>query len=182
MSEEKSWTKFRDPHGRLRTKSMFEETITPDLVARGIEPVYTLLTASKSKFGLPSVYDHFMNAKDPTGYTTATSMFESWLHWERIFSTKQLESYLTLWNSELAVAMKADAIKAMYVTAVTEGSKGITAAKYIAEKGWIKSTTLTKKEREKQDMDLQKAKIAAAQVDDDMKRMEEILSLRKNKK
>ena len=182
MNKKKSWTKFRDPYGRLRTKSMFEETITPDLIARGIEPVYTLMPAHKSKLGLPSVYDNFMNAKDPTGYTTATSMFESWLHWERIFSTKQLSSYLTLWNNELTVAMKSDAIKSMYVTAVTEGSKGTTAARYIIEKGWLKSTTLTKKEREKQNMDLQKAKLAAAQVEDDIKRMEEILTLRNHKK
>jgi len=127
---------------------------------------------------LPSVRDHYMRACDPTGYTTATALFEGWQHWERIFAAKQFACHLDVWKDELEVLMRSETIQSLYISATTEGSKGIAAAKYIVERGWEKSKPVS--DRQQALMDRRAAKMANARqtVANDAARMVDIVKER----
>jgi len=154
-------SKFRDKMHRYRTKSLFVEASTKEAVAVGLLPMFTLSPYVKG--GLPSMRDHFIQSNDPTGYTTALAMLENWDHWQKIFRNKFFMEHLEVWQEEQAIKMRSEAIKSMHVTAVTEGSKGITAAKYIAEEGWTKKDTRPLSDRARaihEDKKEKKAKVA----------------------
>jgi hypothetical protein len=57
----------------------------------------------------------------------------SWQHWVKLFDNKIFRAELTQWQEELDVRLRSKAIKAITDTALTEGSKGTAAARYIAD-------------------------------------------------
>ena len=123
---------YKDKEGRYRTLSLFKETITASSAANGYTPVYTLKDVD-NKTGLPSFKRAFIQSEDPTGYTTAMELLGSWQHWVKLFENKTFRAELTVWQEELDVRLRSKAIKAIATTALTEGSKGTAAARYIAD-------------------------------------------------
>ena len=122
---------YKDKQGRWRTQSLFRETITASARANGWTPEFTLKDVDPS--GLPSLRRAFIRSEDPTGYTTAMESLGSWEHWVRLFENPQFKKELALWTEEQDVRIRSKAIKAIKDTAFTEGSKGTTAAKYLAD-------------------------------------------------
>ena len=122
---------YKDREGRWRTESLFKETCSAAAKANGYSPVFTLKEVDPD--GLPSMRKHFILSEDPTGYTTAKELLGSWSHWQKIFANKRFKEELDAWQEELDVRLRSKAIKAIKDTALTEGSKGTTAAKYLAD-------------------------------------------------
>lgn len=124
---------YTDTMGRFRTKSLFVETIEKPMV--GIwEPVYSL----KGAAGYPDLHDLYIEMNDPTEYAFAMAAFDSWKHFKHLESLKWFRAFLTDWRLELEVKIRSEAIRSMAITANTEGSKGVSAAKWLADKGWDK--------------------------------------------
>ena len=126
---------FKDNQGRWRTQSLFVETITASAKENGWEAEFTLKDTHPS--GLTSLRRAFIRSEDPTGYTTAMEYLGSWEHWVRLFENPQFQKELSIWSDEQDVRIRSKAIKAIKDTALTEGSKGTAAAKWIADKAYL---------------------------------------------
>jgi len=125
---------YKDKEGRWRTLSLFKETCTQASKDNGYMPVFTLKDSDPS--GLPSMRRHFILSEDPTGYETAMDLLGSWDQWEKIFQGKRFKEELEKWQGEMDVRLRSKAIKALKDTALTEGSKGTAAARYLADGGY----------------------------------------------
>ena len=125
---------YKDKQGRWRTQSLFVETLSTEAKANGWAPVFTLKDVHPS--GLTSLRRAFIRSEDPTGYTTAMEHLGSWEHWVRLFENPQFKKELDIWSDEQDVRIRSKAIKAIKDTAYLEGSKGTTAAKYLADKAY----------------------------------------------
>jgi hypothetical protein len=116
------------------TKSLFIETILREQVVKGIKPMYSL-TGVK---GFVDVHEMFVQSNDPTGYTFSIAAFDSWAHFQHLSSNCQwFQKHLAMWQSELEVKMRSDAIRSLAVIADSDHrNASVTAMKYVAEKGW----------------------------------------------
>ena len=154
---------YTDSVGRFRTLSLFVETFPKQLT--NMEPLYSL----KGTPGYPQLQEIYMSLNDPTEYAFAMECFGSWAHFQHLASLKWFQVYLHAWREELEVSMRSKAIQSLMDVAQNEGNKGITAAKWIADRGWeVKRGRPSKEEVVKQQ------KIAARiadDIDDDGKRL-----------
>ena len=131
---------YTDKMGRFRTLSLFVETFPNHLT--GMKPMYSL----KGKKGWPDLHDIYMDTDDPTEYAFAMECFESWAHFQHLTTLKWFQAYLFPWREELEVKMRSRAVRALMAVATTEGNKGTTAAKWVADKGWDKKRGRPSKE------------------------------------
>lgn len=124
-----------DHIGAYRTQSLFIETNKSKL-----EPLLTLKEIDWEYKGklYPSLKRIYMELSDPTEYAVAMEVFGSWPMWVKLTENKLIGKYIQEWREELEIKLRSEGIKALAETARTEGSKGTTAAKYLAEKGWVK--------------------------------------------
>ncbi len=123
----------------------------------------------KGKEGWPDLHDIYMETNDPTEYSFAIDCFGSWAHFQHLASLKWFQAYLFPWREELEVKLRSNAVTALYAVATTEGNKGITASKWLADKGWEK-----KRGRPSTSELAREKKIALrvkGDVDDDAKRL-----------
>lgn len=127
---------FKDKEGRFRTLSLFKETCRN---GSAYTPEFTLKDHDPG--GLPSIKRAFVTSEDPTGYTTAMDLLGSWEHWNKLFSTKKFKEELDKWKEEQDVRIRSKAIKALKETALSEGSKGTSAARYLADGGYLGKST-----------------------------------------
>lgn len=154
-----------DKMGRYLTQGLFYETRS-----EGYSPLFTLKdydyqVGSVTYISLKRLY---LEIADPTEYKFATEVFGNWNQWLAITNSGMLMEYITKWREELEIKLASLAINAMINTAITEGSKGTAAAKYVAERGWSQLSNKTKKEdkRIKQIEDS-----ISASVKDDLQRL-----------
>lgn len=126
-------TNMKDSTGRLRTASLFVETIQKDQLKAGFVPLYSL----RGKKGYEDLHDVYLQESDPTEYTFALRAFGSWAHFKKLESLDWFMQHLKMWRDELEIKMRSDGIKEL-IKASKDGSRGVSAAKYIAEKGWEK--------------------------------------------
>ena len=124
-----------DHSGSYRTQSLFLETNQSRL-----KPIITLKEVDWEYKGevLPSLRKIYMEIADPEEYEVAIAVLGSWEHWLRLLDNKQVMKYIQQYRDELEIKIRSGAVKSLIQTAHFEGSKGTTAAKYIAEKGWDK--------------------------------------------
>jgi len=125
----------KDSIQRPRTLSLFLETNQSSLGA-----VFTLKDQDHELNGNKyySLRKIYMEIADVTEYEVAMAVFGSWNHWKKIIASPPLIPYIQQWREELEIKNASRIIKGMIETAETEGSKGLTAAKYVLEKGWEK--------------------------------------------
>lgn len=123
---------YTDSLGRFHTKALFVETISKELLAKGIKPVYTL----KGDPAYIDLHEMFMQSNDPTGYTTAIAAFDSWEHLKHLKTLQWFGPLWEQWEEELEIKMRSEALR--NIVEQSKDLKGTTAAKYIAEKGWEK--------------------------------------------
>lgn len=161
---------LKDSMGRRRTQSLFHETHNP---AVPYEPIYTL---KEEEFnGLPSAKKIYMEQRDPTEYKAAMALLGSWEHWLRLLDNKIIRPYIDEWRTELQTVMQAEALQTIVQEAQSGSKSAVTAAKYIAERGWEKdSKSKNKGGRPSKDAIKREAKALAADfkdVEEDMKRL-----------
>ena len=121
---------YTDTMGRFHTKALFVETISKELLAKGVKPVYTL----KGDPAYTDIREIFIDSDDPTGYTFAMQAFNSWEHLKHLRTLSWFAPLYDQWLEELEVKMRAEAIRNIVKQSFKD--KGTTAAKYIADRGW----------------------------------------------
>ena len=84
---------------------------------------------------LPALKRLYLETKDPTEYTFATTYFYSWNHWQRCLGNKLILEHVEKWREELELLLMAEGFQGVLEQAATD--KGYQAAKWLAEKGWL---------------------------------------------
>lgn len=133
--------KFKDSTGRWRTKSLFVETIQKDQLDAGFLPLYTL----KGKGGMDDLHKMYIAIGDPTEYQFAEECLGGWAHLQHLRGLAWFKKHIDAWKDELEVKLRSDAIQEMRLAA-KEGTRGISAQKYLAERGWEKKRGRPSKE------------------------------------
>ena len=133
---------FKDTCGKWLTQAVFWE-----LRHEKYTPSFSLKDYDLERDGVtyPSLKHIYLRYSDPTEYTFATEVLGGWEHWQAIQSSYALRPYIQKWREELEIKLRAEALKSLR-KAASEGSKGIAAAKYLAEKGWEKKRGRPSKE------------------------------------
>lgn len=131
---------YTDAVGRFRTKSLFVETIDKQQL-KSMTPPYSL----KGRSGYIDLHDLYIEQTDITEYKFAMTAFGSWKHFQHLASLKWFRIYLAEWREELEVKMRSMAIVNI-MEAASEGSRGTSAAKWIADRGWEKKRGRPSKE------------------------------------
>ena len=127
-------TEFTDTMGRMRTRSLFVELIDQKQIDAGFIPLYTI-RENPAYIDMRSLY---LVIGDITEYQFAIKAFGSWKHFKHMCTLGWFMALLSEWREELEIKIRSQAVQALIDTAVREGAKGTTAAKYVAEKGWMK--------------------------------------------
>jgi len=127
---------FLDGKGRYRTMSLFFEYNQSSMAA-----VYTLKPqhhsyAGKDYVSLQQLYLELAVAPIDGEYEFAMAAFGSWEQWQRICANVALRRYIDVWRDELEVKIRSEALKSLVETSRTEGSRGTTAAKWLASGQW----------------------------------------------
>lgn len=156
-----------DHVGAYRTQSLYLETNRSAL-----EPIMTLKECNWEHKGklLPSLHLLYLAAGDPTEYKVAIEVFGSWKAWTKQLANPSIRAYINDWREELEVQVRSKAIAAMAKTASLEGSKGTSAAKYLADKGWVKRKAGAPSKEEK-DGELKKQAEVGNHLTADFKRL-----------
>ena len=156
----------KDVQGRFLTFALFFETKT-----EGYLPTFTYKEEDHEYKGVHyiSMRKLYLEMEDPTEYLFATEVLGSWDHWLKLCKSKTILEHIKHWREELAVKLKAQAIQAMITTAKVDGSKGTTAAKWLASAGWEEGKGRPSKA--KLAGEIKKATQAASTVDGDMVRL-----------
>lgn len=126
-------TILKDKIGRFRTASLFME------LNQDSDPaIFTLKENDHSLHGIDylSLKRIYLEFGDVTEYEFAIAVFGSWRHWQKLCNNKIIREHIDEWREELEIKIRARAIQSIITTAITEGSKGTTAAKWIAEASW----------------------------------------------
>ena len=127
--------KLVDHMGAYRTQSLFIETNST-----ATDALMTIKEVDWLYHGkmYPSFRIQYIDLADPEEYETAIQIFGSWEHWKKLLRNKKIRLKIEQYREELEVSIRSGAVRALVKTAHTEGAKGTSAAKYIAEKGWDK--------------------------------------------
>ena len=156
---------YTDNVGRYRTKSLFLEEILQQQLDNGIIPVYTF----RKHEDYIDIHELYLSLGDPTEYQFAISAFGTWQHFEYISSLRWFKKHLEMWRTELEIKMRSEALTTIMEVAATEGTKGITAAKWIADRGWDKKRGRPSKEEVQREKKVQAG--IHEDISDDAKRL-----------
>ncbi len=93
-----------------------------------------------------------------------------WEHWERLQANKYLRDAIDTWRREYEIALRCRAVKAIMANATSKDAKGLQAARWLAEKGYVdkRPGRVSKEELDRERK--QQAQISAT-LADDMKRL-----------
>lgn len=156
---------MKDCNGKWRTYSLFWEHRT-----EGYEYFWTLKDrGTKELPSLKQIYLSYAHIPEYE-YEFAEEVIGSWTHWQKLCKSG-LKQHIAEWREELEIKLKADALRNIINTA----SKGkeqssLTAAKYLADKGYAPSTRgrPSKEEKEKQ---LKIDSRIHSEIEDDLERV-----------
>lgn len=130
-------SKFKDDNsGNFYTQGLFLELSYNDPK----HAIYTLKDEDhefndKSYLSIKKLY---VATGDPTEYKFATEHLGGWNHWKRLLAkTTLLHPYIEEWREELEVKMRSQGVARM----VSSAYESPTAAKWLAEKGWVEKRT-----------------------------------------
>ena len=83
-----------------------------------------------------SLFRRYMDSRDPTEYQFATTWLADWHHWELLSSAAWFQEHLKRWRKELELAIKSEALARLLKESKEPGRDGLSAAKYVLDKGW----------------------------------------------
>jgi hypothetical protein len=139
----KAWhSLMKDDRNVIRTTSLFFESKREENPTN--VPIFTLKDFDYSADGVVYIalkpiyfsYEHIPNFE----YDFAMDVFGSWEIW--IKQTKSsLRNEFQAWRDELDIKIKAKAIKSMMEASLSNDAKGVAAAKYLADKGYVEGGT-----------------------------------------
>lgn len=133
---------LKDDRNVARTTSLFFESkreADPTLV-----PIFTLKDFDYTVDGVTYLslrqiyfsYEHIPNFE----YNFAMDVFGSWDIWQKITKCS-IRSVFQEWRDELEIKIKAEAIRRMMAASRSDDAKGVQAAKYLADKGYVEGGT-----------------------------------------
>lgn len=163
---------FRDYKGAYMTAALFLETRTNDTYP----PLYTFEPEDMDhpEYGLlKSASKIYLESNDPTEYAVAMTLVKSWDHWLRLVNSKKVGPFIKQLRDELEVKLRSEAIREMAKIS-TEGVKGISAARWLAEGSWKGKRGRPKKAEVERQMKID-AKIQS-EVDEDFNRIQDLLN------
>jgi hypothetical protein len=112
---------------------------------------YTLGRENVIKDGV--VYQSFdtlyLEIADPTEYEVS-KLFGSWDHWKTIAESPSIKPYVDGLREELTMRLRSQGIKEIIKKA--KGDKGFTAAKYLADKSWVKDNKIERVKKSKEQL------------------------------
>lgn len=132
LDDKGSKNRFKNTNGQHYLLALFFETATDSERAN---VVYTLKLEDHN--GLPSLHRLYIECDDPTEYTFAKKYFDGWAHWKKLIACSWFKPYLEAMREELEIKMKADALNNIRYKAMENGKDGVTANKYLIEKGYV---------------------------------------------
>lgn len=165
--------KYRTHDGKFYTIQLFYEKWREYAQQfRIITPPFTL---DDEREGYISMARHYVESRDPTGYTTAMELLGSYKHWEILNKCSWFTPYRQLWDRELDANLKSEAMAKMREIAETgEGATKLTAAKYLANLEYKKKPAekgVGRPTREAVDGALKREVADTKAVEEDMKRI-----------
>lgn len=139
-------------NNKYRIGSLFLEINT----SFNLTPFFTLSSEDKVKTGRPVVQEGpvdgdkertYVSIKnlymkyyyDPTEYQFVMNVLGDFKLWEAMSGNERLAPYIEEWRKEAEIKLRSEAIKEVVEVAKTEGAKGFTAAKWLAEAKWKSS-------------------------------------------
>lgn len=133
-------SRYKDEQGRYRTRGLFFETATTDYRDRYDVP-FTLSEEDKESDGkiYQSLRRIYITSKDPTEYEFAKQVFGSWEHWQKLKNSEFFKPFYSEWKEELEIVLQSEGIKALLAEVKNGGKSASTAARWLAEKGWLKT-------------------------------------------
>lgn len=156
-------SRFKDSMGRYITQGLFlEHKYDVDMA------VYTIDGVDKTYEGkvYPSLKRLYLELGDPKEYSFANEYLFDWNHWQRMIHNKWVGQHVQDWREELELKLISEGVNVLINLATEENS--YQAAKWMAERGWDKST----KGRPSKDQvqgELKKRADQAQEWDDDFK-------------
>lgn len=135
--------KLRSDTNRRVSRSLFNDVIYDErynfftLKRWDLKPVKGLPDGLVS---FPQTYLKYCR-EDPTEYTFATEVFGDWEHWQLVAKVKELKDPIEALRKEVIVAIRAEGFKSVMSEVKTSGRSAFTAAKWLAEKGWVTPET-----------------------------------------
>ena len=136
----KFFTLYKDSRGVYRTTSLFFEGKREANPDPALQPIFTLkdddyTVSGVTYFSLKRIYfsyDHVPGFE----YQFALDVFGSWDFWTRI-TKSSLRHEFQAWREELEIKIKAESIKAIFQTANSDSPQASTAARYLADRGYL---------------------------------------------
>lgn len=133
-----------DTLGRFRTASLFVENRRYEDEERD-SPKYPPIFSLKNEDQLvddklyPSLKKLYMSYSHVPGfeYEFAMDVLFSWDHWMKLTEDAVIRHKIKEWRSELDIKNKAQAIRSLIEVSKVSDPKGVSAAKYLAEKGYV---------------------------------------------
>lgn len=140
-------SRLRDSRGRPLTQSLFLEIGYTDFA------VYTLKDEDHNYNGkvYPSLKRLYLEHEDPVEYDFATTYLLGWDHWQRLNENKLIAVEIDKWRNELELKLRSQAFRD--ILDMTAEEKSFQAARWLADKGWVKGPVgrPSKKQKEKED-------------------------------
>lgn len=149
----KNKSKLIDSRGVRLTVGLFEELNDG---SSGVKPVFKLSDWRKK----------YVELADPTGYQAAMELLGDWEHWLLIIKSPSFAPHLAQWNVELEIKLRSEGIKQLLKQCKLP--TGISAAKWLAEAGFIERDKRTKKGKQEEEA---AARDSKANVAADAKRL-----------
>ena len=134
--------KFKTEQGKWLTQSLFLE-----IGYRTEFAIFTLEDNEKTFKGkkYPSIKKYYLELEDPTEYEFASKYLGGWQHWKRICSNSLILEHITEWREELTLKLRGRGIQSMIDEATMGGRGQATAARWLAEKGFLDSPVVKRK-------------------------------------
>lgn len=129
---------YKGRNGGWLTQSLFWEKwsqLAP--VNRHCNPVFSF----RPRPGMIDCKSTFVEVGDPTGYKWAMLYLESYDHWLALLERKWFSDEVAEWQNELNAKIKANALQRINdISSCENAATALAAAKYLAERGWEKSS------------------------------------------
>ena len=106
----------------------------------------------------------YLAISDPTEYEFALEVFGSWRAWQDLKECKWMKTHVTQWVELLEIKMRSEALVGLQRTARGQSNSAITAQKFLAEKGWDKSSKRGRPTKE----ELERTKRIAAGIEEEI--------------
>lgn len=126
---------YRNEFNQRYTKQLFhEQWINLPIEDRTIAPVFSLYL---DKEGLINLGKEYIADGDPSGYKTATRIFQDYGYWKHLMKAGWFREAVATWNEELEAKLYSEGLDKIREIARSDDKGALTAAKYLADKNFL---------------------------------------------